>query len=157
MIKKPNKFFLWLSGTFVIAALVIIADLFIPGKILIDEILDIKTERQQYYNAARNYHYSYKIITADHQFWVSEDFAESAQESQEIEYSVSRIFREVNWYRMLTTENRAVYSLRIISGLIIPLMTIISIGIAYRFKKNIGILVFVLQILLMGNLIYLMI
>lgn len=157
MIKKKNKLRLALSGVFVFVALVILADLVLPGKILIDEILDIKKERQQYYNAGRNYHYSYKVITSKHHFWVSENFAELVQENQKIEYSVSRIFKEVNWYRLLTSENREIYSLRILSGLVIPLILIIVIGLAFKYDEKISVLVFVIQALVIADLIFLII
>ena len=157
MNKHQHKLRVTLYATFVLAALVIIADFILPGRIINDEIIRVERERQQYYNAARNYHYSYKVITNEHQFSVTEDFAGLVQGHEKIEYSVSRIFKEVNWYRLLSSENRAVYSLRIISGLVLPLLTIISIIIAYRYKKNISTLVFVLQVLLIADMIFLMI
>ncbi len=139
------------------AALVIIVDFILPGSIINDEIINVKRERQQHYNASGNYHYSYKLITSEHQFSVAEDFVELIQDEEKIEYSVSRIFKEVNWYKLLSSENRAVYSLRIISGLVLPLLAIISILMSYLFKKNIGTLVLVLQVCLIADLIFLMI
>ena len=155
MNKLQHKLRLSLYATFVLAALVIIVDFILPGRIIIDEIINVERERQQYYNAARNYHYTYKAITSEHQFWVSEDFAQLVQDHEKIEYSVSRIFKEVNWYRLLSSENKSFYSLRIISGLVLPLLTIISIFVAFLYKKNIGTLVFVLQTLLIADLIFL--
>ncbi len=157
MSDHQHKLRLSLYAIFVLAALVIIVDFILPGRIINDDIINVKRERQQYYNAARNYHYSYKLITREHQFSVAEDFAELIQDEEKIEYSVSRIFKEVNWYRLLSSENRAVYSLRILSGLVLPLLTIISILVAYLYKKNMGTLVFVLQVLLVADLIFLMI
>lgn len=154
---NKHKLHFLLHATFVLAALVIIFDFVLPGRIINDEIIYIKKEQQQYYNAARNYHYSYKIITSEHQFSVTEDFAELAQNHEKIEYSVSYIFKEVNWYRLFSDENRDTFSLRIISGFVLPLLTIISILAAYRYKKNIGKLVFVLQTILIANLIFLLI
>lgn len=138
------------------AAFVILVDYILPGRIINDEIINVKRVRQQYYNAARNYHFTYQVITSKNQFWVAEDFAELVQGHEKIEYSVSRIFKEVNWYRLLSSKNRAVYSLRIITGLVLPLLAIISIFVAYRSKKNIGTFVFVLQTLLIADLIFLM-
>lgn len=142
---------------FILAALVIIVDFVFPGKVITDEIINVKKEQQQYYNAARNYHYSYKLITSEYQFPVTEEFAELIQDEEKIQFSVSRIFKEVNWYRLLSSDNRDTYSLRIFSGLVLPLLTIISILVDYLYKKNLDILVFVLQVLLIGDLIFLMI
>ena len=145
-----------LYGIFVLVALVIIIDFGLPGKVVNEAIIEVKRERQQYYNAAQNAHYSYKVITDTHQFFVEEDFATSIQAHEEIEYSVSRIFKEINWARILPSGSRAVYSLRILSGLLLPLLAIVSILVAYRFKKNIDTLVFVLQALLIADLIFIM-
>ena len=79
---------------FVFTALVIIADFIVPGRIVQNEILQVKKERQQHYNASGNAHYAYKVITDERQFWVEEDFAESVQGGEKIEYSVSRVFKK---------------------------------------------------------------
>ena len=144
-----------LYATFILAALVVLVDFASPGRIINDEIINVQRERQQYYNAARNYHYSYKVITSEHEFLVAEDFAELELVNEKIEYSVSRIFKEVNWYRLLSSENKSFYSLRIASGLILPLLTIISIFAGFQYKKKIGTLVLILQILLIADLIFL--
>jgi len=145
-----------LYAAFTLAALVVLVDFASPGRIINDEIINVQRERQQYYNAARNYHYSYKVITSEHEFLVAEDFAELELVNEKIEYSVSRIFKEVNWYRLLSSENKSFHSLRIVSGLVLPLLIIISIFVAFRYKKKIGTLVFILQILLIADLIFLM-
>ena len=154
MTKETNKIQLFLYGITVIISLVILFDFILPGKVFTDEVIDIKKERQQYYNAARNYHYSYKVVTSKHQFSVTKAFAKSAQDKK-VKYSVSLIFKEVNRHRLLSSENSTIYSFRIVSGLIFPLMVIITIAIAYRYKKRISTLIFVLQIILLLNLILL--
>ena len=157
MNKYKQKLRLSLYAIFSLVALVIIVDFILPGKIINDNIIKVKSERQQYNNAARNEHYSYKVITSEHQFSVTKDFAKLVKEHEKIEYSVSQIFKEVNWYRFFSSENRNFYSLRIISGLVVPLLVIISTLMAYHFKKNIDILLFVLNVLLISDLIFLMI
>jgi len=154
--KTNIKLRLSLYAASTLVALIIIVDFVLPGRIINDEIINVQKTRQQYYNAARNYHYSYKVITSKHEFSVAEGFAESEWRDKKIEYSVSRVFKEVNWYRLLTSGSKSFYSLRIISGIILPLLTTMSILMAYRYKRNIDILVFVLQILLIADLIFLM-
>ncbi len=156
MNKYQQKLRLLLYTVFTFIAVVIIVDFVLPGRIINDKIINIKRERQQYNNAARNEHYSYKIITSEDQFSVTEDFAKLVKENEKIEYTVSPIFKEVNWYRLLSSENREFYSLRIMSGLVIPLLVIIAIFVSYLSIKNINILLFVLKILLILDLIYLM-
>ncbi len=156
MDKPQNKIRLYLNAAFIFAALVIIADFILPGNVINGEILDIQKEEQQYYNAAGNSHYSYMVVTGEHQFSVTEEFAALVQDQDEIQYAVSHIFKEVNWYSLPSAKNRATYSFRFVSGLALPFLTILSILVAYRFKKNIGILVFVLQALLMADLVFLL-
>lgn len=152
-----NKLRLLLYAAFTLAALVIMLDFVLPGRIINDEIIKVERERQQYYNAARNFHYSHKVITNDHEFLISEDFAGLELVNENIEYSISQIFKEVNWYRLLSSENKSFHSLRIVSGLVLPLLTIIAIFVAFRFKKKMGTLVFILEILLIADLIFLLI
>lgn len=156
MHKHQHKLRLSLYATFTLIAFVILVDFASPGRIINDEIINVKRELQQYYNSAGNYHYSYKVITSEHEFLVPEDFAELELENEKIEYSISRIFEEVNWYRLSVSENKSLYSLRIVSGLVLPLLALISIFAAFRYKKEINILVFILQILLIADLIFLM-
>ena len=141
---------------FALTAFLIVVDLVIPGKIINDEVKHLKKERQDYNNAANNYHYSYKVITSKHEFSVDEDFAKSIQKQLSIEYSVSRIFKEVNWYKRTSSENQSYPFLRVLSGLIIPLLTISAIVMAYRYKLKIDTFVFVLQVLLIADLVYLL-
>ncbi|MFK7781468.1 hypothetical protein [Psychroserpens sp.] len=146
-----------LYAIFTFIALVILVDFTVPGRVINDEIITIKKERQDYYNAANNYHYSYKVITSEHEFLVTEDFANLEPVNKNIEYSISLIFKEINWYRLLSSENKSFYSLRIVSGLILPLLAIILIFVAFRYKKEIDILVFIIQVLLIADLIFLII
>jgi len=156
MDKHQHKLRLVLYAIFTLAALVILVDFVSPGRIINDEIIDVHQERQQSYNAARNYHYSYKVVTNEHQFLVTEGFAELELVNKKIEYSVSPIFKEVNWYRLLSSQDKSFYSLRIASGLVLPLLTIVLIFVAFRYKRKIGTIVFILQILLIADLIFLM-
>lgn len=151
-----QKLQLSLHAFMTIVAMVIIIDFAWSGRIINDEIVKLQKQLQQHNNASGNYHYSYKVITNEHQFWIDEDFAKLVEDQEKIEYSVSPIFEEVNWYSSLSSQNKSTYSLRILSGLVIPLLTIIAIVVCYRSRFNIGMLVFLLQVLLIANLIYLM-
>ena len=140
---------------FGILALVMVIDFIIPGTVVNNEIITLKRDRQQYYNAAQNHHYTYKVITNSHEFYITEDAATLNQNNKKIQYAVSKIFKEVNWYQLQASQKTSYYSLRIISGLVLPVLFIITIAIVYRSKRNLDILVFVLHILLLANLIFL--
>ncbi len=151
---RKNRKYIISIGITVIVSLVMLIDFTLPGKVFIEEVIDVEKKRQQYYNAGGNYHYSYKVITSKHHFSVSEGFAKSVQ-NREIKYSVSLIFNEINRHSLHSPENSTIYSFRIVSGLILPLIVIITIAIAYSYKKKISTLIFVLQIILLANFILL--
>jgi len=156
MKKYRDKLRILSFTTSIVVALVILIDFMLPGKVVMDKIIDVKRERQQYYNAAKNYHYTYKVITSKHHFFVTQEFAQIVENNQQIEYSVSLIFNEINRYGLPSSEDRDMYSLRIISGFIVPLMAIVAIGLAYKYEERISTLVFVLIMLLIADLVFLM-
>ncbi|MEM6841073.1 MAG: hypothetical protein AAF632_02500 [Bacteroidota bacterium] len=143
------------SGLFL--ALIIVLDFSLPGITYTDKVIDVKKELEQYYNAAGNYHYSYSVITSKHRFFVSEEFARIVQENQEIRYQVSFLFEEVNSYHLTTSSDKNIYSLRLLSGLVIPLIAIITSVLRYKYRNKVGILVFVSQTLLIADLVFLII
>lgn len=93
------------------------------------------------------------VFTEEHAFPVSESFAETVQKGDSVDFSVSILFNQVNWYRMSGDDNRSVYSLRLMAGLVAPLLALIVFFIAYRFKRNLSTLIFVLQAILLADLI----
>ena len=127
-------------------------DFILPGKEFTEEVINVKSQIEKHYNAGGNHHKSYKITTPKHQFSVSEKFSKSVQNKQ-IKYSESLIFKEINQYQLLSSEKSTIYSFRIVSGLALPLIAIITILIAYIYKKENPILIFVLQFLLLTNFI----
>jgi|UniRef100_UPI00404716BC hypothetical protein len=157
MIKNQDKLRLGLYSLFLLAAMIILTDFILPGSVVVEEIIDVKKEKQQYYNAARNYHFSYRVFTRTHNFSITEDFAKEIKNNQQIEFAVSHIFKEINCYRLLNSGNREIYSLRILSGLVIPLALILVIGLAFKYGKKMSILIFVIQVLVMADLIFLLI
>lgn len=140
---------------FSLIAVIIIIDFTLPGKVFTKDIIAIKKEKQQYYNAAKNYHFSYELTTNKHQFLVTKDFVKSNWKNNKVNYSISLIFKEVNWYKLTTSTIKTYYSLRILSGLILPLLVLTAMAFSYYYKKNIDIFIFVLQALLLADLIYL--
>ncbi len=140
---------------FVLIALVILADFAVPGSKHEQDIVEVKRERQNYYNAGGNYHYSYKVMTDDRRILVSEEFAQIIEEDDRIEYTVSPVFKEVNWHRLDASGKKSYYSLRLASGLVLPILTIIAIVLFYRYNKGRAPIVFILQVLLFGDLIML--
>jgi hypothetical protein len=152
--KKINQNKLVLYAITLFIALIIIVDFTLPGKTYTEEVISVEKKRQQYYNAARNYHYSYEVVTAKHNIMVTEDFAKSV-ENKLIKYSVSLIFNEINKYGLESSNESITYSFRIASGLVLPLLVIFTIFFMYKYNRKMNILIFVLQIVLLANFIML--
>ncbi|WP_421976027.1 hypothetical protein [Roseivirga seohaensis] len=155
MNKSTFKLRPFLYSLFILIALVIITDFALPGKSFTDQVTKVQTERQQYYNAAQNYHYSYKLTTGQHGFSVSEDFAKTVNEGDTVNYRISRIFKEVNRYQLSEDENIHTDSLRRYSGLILPLLVLVVMGFAYRHGRRMSALIFVMQTLTLADLAFL--
>lgn len=95
---KLNVFFFEL---FLAIPLMILLDFLLSGKVVSSEAVSVNKFKQQYYNAARNYHYSYEIVTNKNRFIVSKEFAKSIKKNQSIEYSISKLFKEINWCKSM--------------------------------------------------------
>ncbi|PRY84323.1 hypothetical protein [Mongoliibacter ruber] len=141
---------------FAIASLLILTDFLLPGIQFVKSEFEVKKELQQYFNAAGNSHFSYKVITDNHDFTISEGFAQEILDGQQtIQYRVSQIFQEVNGYGLADSKSTSMHSLRIFSGLILPLFVIITLFISFRKARSLNTLVFVLQVLLIADLLFL--
>ena len=137
-------------------SIIVILDLIIPGQQHLEEIKGIQKEKEQYYNAAQNFHFSYSVLTEKNAFSVSKKFALNAKPNDQIEYQTSLIFNEVNGFKLINQKETSFSTIRILSGFIVPFIFIISSLTQWFFKKKYEILNFVLQIITIGNLIYLM-
>ena len=144
-----------MGGLTILLSLIILFDFLIPGQAHNEEVQEIEQKRQQYYNAAQNSHCTYHIITQENRFIVSQEFAKQLAVGDEVTYSVSHIFREVNGYGKSDSDQMGQHSMRIFSGLVIPLLAIVVMIIGIRFKEKMGIVRFVIQVLLIADLIYL--
>ena len=154
MKQNLNKLQLISYSVTMLIALIILCDFVFPGNVFTEEVLEVKQTREQYYNAAANYHFSYQVITPKHRFYVSDEFAAIAEQA-EIRYSVSLIFKEINRYGLSNTDESETYILRLLAGLAFPLIVILVIVIAYFTRKKISTLLFVLQALLIVDLVIL--
>lgn len=150
--KINNKVFL---SIFAVAALVILFDFSLPGQEHIEKIESIRKTRQQTYNAARNFHYSYGIKTENFYFPVSEKFAGTIEDNESVRFRVSCIFKKVNTYESLELGESGMYSLRLVSGLVIPILALIILTLNYKNRKF-GVLILIIRILLLFDLIYLL-
>jgi len=145
----------WLYGLYMAVALIMLVDFALPGKVYVSEVTHVTKTRRQYYNAAGNYHYSYRVFTKAHSFPVSAEFAETLKEPSQITYTVSILFKEINRYGSPGVKPGNTYSLRWFSGLVLPVVAIAVMGIARTRRKRTGTLIFSIQVFLIANTIFL--
>lgn len=147
----------FLNALVVLAALLILVDFALPGNVVNDKIVRSQRQLQEYNNAARGHHYSHIVATTHRAFSVSEKVAQRAAAEMPIVYSVSWVFDEVNWCRIPSTGSRSYYSLRWLSAALLPLLTLVALFFEPRYKgaMEMGIVVFVLQVLLLADLLFL--
>ncbi|WP_405224162.1 hypothetical protein [Dokdonia sp. Asnod1-B02] len=144
-----------LYGITVLISLVVLIDFALPGTRYSEDVVSVSRNKEKYYNAGGNSHNTYRVVTPTRQFSVSKDVA-TTLEGKQVVYAVSLIFKEVNRYKLATSEKSHHYSFRVVSGLAPPLLVLLALGISYGFKKDLSILVFVLQVLTAGNLVMLL-
>jgi hypothetical protein len=89
------------------------------------EILSVVRERQSHNNASGNHHYTYRIRTDKKSFYVSQELATMVGIGKPILMGISPIFREVNYVEY--NSERETYSLRWFSGLIVPILAVITV------------------------------
>lgn len=82
--------------------------------------------------------------------------AKCTKAGDDIEYSISRLFDEVNWCKPIQMQTRAYYSLRWLAALLLPLSVLVLMFIAPRVKSalDVDVLVFVLQVVLMVEVVF---
>ena len=136
-----NKTQTYIHAVFIVIALIIIADFILPGRVIEDDIIEVNRELEKYYNAGGNYHYSYNLVTSSHQFSVDEAFANSLPENGKIVYSVSPIVNEVNWYKLQDANRSTSYSLRTMTGVLVPVICVLVLLASLFYTRKIGTLV----------------
>lgn len=154
MAGEANRLLFLIRGITLAIALIIILDIAIPGERFTEDVLTPDVQTEEYHNAGGNSHKSYFVTTANHQFYISEEFAQSLN-TEKVSYSVSFLFREINNYGLASSSKKFTYSLRVVSGLIIPLLLLLMYSIMHISKKPLSIVISVFQLLLLADLIFL--
>ena len=136
-------------------ALIILSDFLYSSNTYKDSITEKTTHFESYYNAGGNSHVSKSIKTSQLAFNCSNSFYETSNVGDSLIISTSYLFNKVNAYQNLKTQRSETYSLRILTGLIVPLLVLLIGLISFKIKDKMSILVFVSQIALVANLMYL--
>lgn len=150
---KSQRFFIIFCA---IAALLTLLDYRFSKETVSETITATTRSLENKYNAGRNYYYGYYIKTPNGDVVVSREFQKNISIGQVIAIKKSLVFNEVNQVINVASGMSEVYSLRIASGLILPSLVLVILAIGYRLQNRVGTLVFVAQMVLLINLIFLL-
>ena len=137
-------------------SLVIILDFVLAEAPVLEKVTGVQSSLESHNNAGGNSHFSFKIRTENHHFSVSENFALNTKNGDLVKISVTPLFNEVNTVELVTTGESEIYSLRLISGLFLPLLIIIILALGYKFGSKWSNVVFVFEVLALADLIFLL-
>ena len=137
-------------------ALISLGDFVFSNSSIKDIITEKKTSYESYNNAGGNSHVSKSIHSQKFEFNCSDAFFELSSVSDSLNLKVSPIFNKINRYTNLQKQYSETYSLRYVTGLIIPVLGLLILMLSFKFKEKMTIIVFVAQIALLSNFIYLL-
>lgn len=156
MNKYPSKIQKAISIVIIGISLLMIVDFILPGQVIEDKVERLARTHESYNNAGGGFHYSFKVVTENQVFNISEEFARKIRQGTPIVYSESIIFSKVNWYKLSMNDSNSYYILRILLGLMLPLATIVSIFLAYNYFPKLETLVFIFQVLVLVDLFFML-
>jgi len=149
---KRNSAFQWLM---ILISGVIIIDFLFPGEMVNDTVVKVERIRQSHHNASGNSHFSFTLVGEHYKFDITEDFANTIDANDEIRYSISPLFKEVNRFKKVKSNHASYFPLRVISGFILPLLILLLFATERIWNWGLKNLQMVLAILLVVDLVYL--
>ena len=149
---KRNSAFQWLM---ILISGVIIIDFLFPGEMVNDTVVKVERIRQSHHNASGNSHFSFTLVGEHHKFDITEDFANTIDANDEIRYSISPLFKEVNRFKKVKSNHASYFPLRVISGFVSPMLILLLFAAERIWNWGLKNLQMVLAILLVVDLVYL--
>lgn len=137
-------------------SLIIILDFSIASAPITEKVVEVGATMESYNNAGGSSHFSFRVRTENHHFSVSESLATSLAEGDTLKLSISPLFNEMNTVQITQTGESEIYSLRLLSGLILPLLIVFVLTLGYKFGSKWSNVVFVFEVLAFADLVYLM-
>ncbi len=142
--------------SFLVIATILLLDFLIPGQIFREATQDVVREEQRYYNAAGNSHYTYHVRTGQNYFIVNKNFAKSLSAGDTIQYRLSYLFNEINGVKKCNDQQYTRHSMRWFAGMVFPIIAIFFLVLGIRNPKKYGNPIFVVQVLLIADVVYIL-
>lgn len=137
-------------------AMVILADFEFSKETLTEEVSSKRWQLENRQSTGRNYYHSAHIFAGGFKIPVSEDFGEQTEEGHIVTFDKSLLFNEVNRITNVDTGLSEKFSFRWMTGCIIPLLAIVIMVIGIKRREKVNTLVFVTQVVLLLDLIFLL-
>ncbi len=109
-----------------------------------------------HHNASGNSHFSFILVGEHHKFDITENFGQAIDENDEIRYSISPLFKEVNRFKKVNSIHASYFPLRVISGFVLPFLILLLFAAERIWNWGLKNLQMVLAILLFVDLVYLL-
>jgi len=135
---------------------VILIDFVAPKEEVETIVVDKTRVLENKQSVARNYYYAYYITTEEAVVPVSESFQKKSIAGDAVKITFSPIFNEVHRVTAVQRQESEIYSQRIFSGCILPLLGIGILGLGFRKGARVNTLVFATEVVLIINFIYLL-
>ena len=137
-------------------AMAILADFEFSSQTITQEV-DSKLNRlENRQRTGRNYYYATHLITGDYRIPVSEEFGDNTKTGHTLTFNKSLLFNEVNRVTNVTTGMSEKSSFRWMTGCIIPLFAIIVLVLGIKRREKLNTLVFVTQVVLLIDFVFLL-
>lgn len=137
-------------------AMAILAD-FEFSRETITHLVDKKQNRlENRQSTGRNYYYSAHLTAGDYTIPVSEDFGDATKKGHTLIFEKSLLFNEVNSVTNSDIGLSEKFSFRWMTGCIIPLFAIIFFILGIKKREKLNTLVFVTQVILLLDFVFLL-
>ncbi len=121
-----------------------------------EKVISKNRRLENKHSVARNYYYAYYLNTESYQIPVTKKFRDKAQEGTILQLEISLLFNEINKVTISASGESEVYSFRMASGLFLPSLVLLILGIGWKLGDKIATLVFVSQVVLLANFFFLL-
>lgn len=137
-------------------AMAILADFEFTSKTITQKVDSKSSRLENRQSTGRNYYYATHIIAGDYRIPVSEDFADTTEKGHTLIFKKSLLFNEVNRVTNVDTGASEKFSFRWMTGCIIPLFGIVVFVLGIKRREKVNTLVFVAQVVLIINFVFLL-
>lgn len=137
-------------------AMAILADFEFSSETITQEVFSKNYRLENRQSTGRNYYYAAHIQVGDYSIPVSEDFADNTKKGHQLTFNKSLLFNEVNRVTNVDTGESEKFSFRWMTGCIIPLLAIIVFVLGIERREKVNTLVFVAEVVLIINFVFLL-